>query len=59
MGEKYIIFLPTVVQHILEESTPMKPILFILSSGSDPRNDIKSVAKLNHFENKLIILSMG
>ncbi|ESO91629.1 hypothetical protein LOTGIDRAFT_122204, partial [Lottia gigantea] len=60
MGEKYVT--PPIIsfEAIFEQSTPMSPIVFILSPGSDPASDLMKLAERLEFgTNKLKYLSMG
>lgn len=60
MGEKYVT--PPIIsfESIFEQSTPMSPIVFILSPGSDPASDLMKLADRTGFgSNKLKFLSMG
>lgn len=60
MGEKYVT--PPIIsfESIFEQSTPMSPIVFILSPGSDPASDLMKLAERIEFgTNKLKFLSMG
>ncbi len=60
MGEKYVT--PPIIsfESIYEQSTPMSPIVFILSPGSDPATDLLKLAERSGFgTNKLKYLSLG
>jgi len=60
MGEKYV--MPPVIsfEAIYEQSTPLSPIVFILSPGSDPASDLMKLAERSGFgANKLKYLSLG
>uniref|UniRef100_A0A2C9JWZ0 AAA+ ATPase domain-containing protein n=1 Tax=Biomphalaria glabrata TaxID=6526 RepID=A0A2C9JWZ0_BIOGL len=60
MGEKYVT--PPIIsfENVYEQSTPMSPIVFILSPGSDPASDLMKLADRIEFgSNKLKFLSMG
>jgi dynein heavy chain len=60
MGEKYVT--PPIIsfESIYEQSTPMSPIVFILSPGSDPASDLTKLAERTGFgTNKLKYLSLG
>ncbi|XP_059165934.1 dynein axonemal heavy chain 10-like isoform X2 [Physella acuta] len=60
MGEKYVT--PPIIsfETVYEQSTPMSPIVFILSPGSDPASDLMKLADRIEFgSNKLKFLSMG
>ncbi|CAH1233746.1 DNAH10 [Branchiostoma lanceolatum] len=60
MGEKYVT--PPVVsfEAIFEQSTPLSPIVFILSPGSDPAGDLFKLAERSGFGgNRLKYLAMG
>jgi dynein heavy chain len=73
MGEKYIIPPTIYFDSIFEQSSSQIPVIFILSSGSDPTNDIQKLAErknqirkitiengtLNEEEKFLRILAMG
>ena len=49
MGEKYV--MPPVIsfESIWEQSTPLSPIVFILSPGSDPATDLMKLAERTDF----------
>lgn len=60
MGEKYVT--PPIISFelIFEQSTPLSPIVFILSPGSDPASDLMKLAERTGFgTNKLKYLSLG
>lgn len=60
MGEKYVT--PPVISYeaIFEQSTPMSPIVFILSPGSDPATELMKLAERKDIPlNKLKYLSLG
>lgn len=60
MSEKYVT--PPIISYeaIFEQSTPMSPIVFILSPGSDPASDLMKLAERIEFgHNKIKFLSMG
>lgn len=66
MGEKYII--PPIIyfDSIFQQSSSQIPVIFILSSGSDPTNDIQKLVqrkyqtqKINEEQKSLQILAMG
>ena len=45
---------------IFEQSTPMTPVIFILSPGSDPTSNLQKLAERSGFGlNRLKILSLG
>lgn len=60
MSERYVT--PPIISYeaIYEQSTPMSPIVFILSPGSDPASDLMKLAERIEFgSNKIKFLSMG
>lgn len=60
MGEKYVT--PPIIsfEAIFEQSSPLSPIVFILSPGSDPATDLLKLAERSGFgTNKLKYLSLG
>ncbi|CAG08487.1 unnamed protein product, partial [Tetraodon nigroviridis] len=59
MTEKYV--QPPVINFdaIYEQSTPFSPIIFILSPGSDPTNDLVKLAERSGFGEKFQFLAMG
>ncbi|TRY94050.1 hypothetical protein DNTS_011956 [Danionella cerebrum] len=60
MGEKYV--QPPVInfEAIFDQSSPNSPIVFILSPGSEPANDLMKLAKRSGFgTNRLKFLAMG
>lgn len=69
MGEKYLIPPTVYFDSIFEQSTSQIPVIFILSPGSDPTNDIQKLAERkistqfvggnNDEEKPLRILAMG
>lgn len=60
MGESFVT--PPIVSYdrVFDQTTPMTPIVFILSPGSDPASDLMKLAERVEFAaNKLKFLSMG
>ncbi|GAB1598225.1 dynein axonemal heavy chain 10 isoform X2 [Argonauta hians] len=60
MGEKYVT--PPILNfdNIYEQNSPMSPVVFILSPGSDPASDLMKLAERIEFaSNKIKFLSMG
>ena len=60
MGEKYV--MPPVVnfKNIFDQSLPTSPVVFILSPGADPQNDLQKLAESLGFSgSKLKFLSLG
>ena len=60
MGEQYVT--PPVINldSILEQSTPLSPIVFILSPGADPAGDLSKLAEVKGFGgNRFKFLAMG
>lgn len=60
MGEQYV--MPPVVNfaNVYEQSTPTSPVVFILSPGADPQNDLQKLAESFGFGvNRLKFLSLG
>jgi dynein heavy chain len=60
MGEQYVT--PPVIsfESILDQSTPLSPIVFILSPGSDPTTDLLKLAERTEFGiNRVKLLAMG
>ena len=60
MGEKYVT--PPVIKYdqLYEQSTPTSPVVFILSPGADPANDLVKLAERQGFTgNRLKFLAMG
>jgi len=60
IGEKYV--MPPIIQleAIFEQSTPLSPIVFILSPGSDPSNDLMKLAEQSELGmSRLRMLSLG
>ena len=60
MGEKYVT--PPILNYdsVFDQSTPMTPVVFILSPGSDPASDLMKLAERMGFtNNKIKYLSMG
>ena len=47
-------------ESIFEQSTPLTPVIFILSPGSDPTSNLQKLAERSGFGlNRLKILSLG
>ena len=47
-------------ESILDQSTPVSPIVFILSPGSDPTTDLLKLAERTEFGiNRVKLLAMG
>lgn len=60
MGEKFV--MPPVINYhnIFEQSSPLGPVVFILSPGADPQSDLQKLAEALGFGgNKLKFLSLG
>ncbi|EGF80533.1 hypothetical protein BATDEDRAFT_25191 [Batrachochytrium dendrobatidis JAM81] len=60
IGEKYV--MPPVINYsnIFDQSTPTSPVIFILSPGADPQNDLQKLAETLGFGgNRLKFLSLG
>jgi dynein heavy chain len=60
MGEQFVT--PPVIsfESIWDQSTPLSPIVFILSPGSDPTTDLLKLAERSNFGvNKVKLLAMG
>jgi len=60
MGDQYVT--PPVIhfEAIWEQSTPLSPIIFILSPGSDPTTDLLKLAERTEFgTGKVKLLAMG
>ena len=60
MGEKYVT--PPVIsfEPMFEQSSPLSPIVFILSPGADPAGDLGKLAERMEFGgNRLKFLTMG
>ena len=60
MGEQYVT--PPVInlENVLEQSTPLSPIVFILSPGADPGGDLFKLAETRGFGgNRFKFLAMG
>jgi dynein heavy chain, axonemal len=60
MGDQFVT--PPVIhfEAIWEQSTPLSPIIFILSPGSDPTTDLIKLAERSEFGvNKVKLLAMG
>jgi len=60
MGDKFVMPPITSFDAIYDQSSPISPIVFILSPGSDPATDLVKLAdNLQFGSNKLKFLSMG
>ena len=60
MGEKYVMPPVSSFEAIFEQSTPLCPIVFILSPGADPASDLMKLAeRIGHGSGKLKCLSLG
>jgi dynein heavy chain len=60
MGDQFVT--PPVIhfEAIWEQSTPLSPIVFILSPGSDPTTDLYKLAERTEFgTSKVKLLAMG
>ena len=60
MGEKYVT--PPVIsfESMFEQSSPLSPIVFMLSPGADPAGDLGKLAERMEFGgNRLKFLAMG
>lgn len=59
LGPRYTEFKPADILSSLEESTTLKPIIFILAKGSDPRKDFELIADQLNMSSRIILKSMG
>ncbi|MFO0131654.1 MAG: hypothetical protein ACK52J_03945 [bacterium] len=59
LGKKFMEFPPLDLNLIYEESKYNKPIVFILSAGSDPKKNVELLSKKFLMNKNLIIKSMG
>ena len=58
-GEKFVEFPQFNMQRLFKESTPFKPIIFILSTGSDPKTEVDTLCIKEGIADKLLECSMG
>eukprot|EP00764_Aduncisulcus_paluster_P008088 gnl/Carplike_NY0171/2637_a3544_383.p1 GENE.gnl/Carplike_NY0171/2637_a3544_383~~gnl/Carplike_NY0171/2637_a3544_383.p1 ORF type:complete len:1624 (-),score=590.72 gnl/Carplike_NY0171/2637_a3544_383:137-4699(-) len=59
MGEKYVDPPPFQLSKRYQDSSPTTPLLFILSTGADPRSDLDALAKDMRMSSKLRSISLG
>lgn len=60
MGEQYVTPPTISFESIWDQSTPLSPIVFILSPGSDPTTDLLKLAERSEFGiQKVKLLAMG
>ena len=59
MHKNYIEFPPLDLQSAYDDSSPAKPLIFILQTGADPRTEVETLARKKDMHNKLITKSMG
>ena len=60
MDEKYVTPPVISLENIFDQSTPLSPVVIILSPGSDPAGDLQKLAeKLGFGGNRLKLLAMG
>ena len=60
MSEAYVTPPSISFESILDQSTPVSPIVFILSPGSDPTTDLLKLAERTEFGiNRVKLLAMG
>lgn len=59
MGEEFVNFQPEDILSLIEEASPVKPIIFIISKGSDPSKDFETVAAKMQMKDKFLVKSMG
>jgi len=59
MDKQYIEFPPFDLQSAYDDSTCLKPLIFVLSTGADPRVEVENLANKLSMSNKLVIRSLG
>jgi dynein heavy chain len=59
MGKQYLEPPPFSLDTCFKESDPITPLIFILSPGADPRNQIHALAEKLEMQNQFIPLSLG
>ncbi|XP_014239722.1 dynein heavy chain 1, axonemal-like isoform X2 [Cimex lectularius] len=59
IGTKYIEPLPKNVASLYTDSTPLTPLLFVLSPGTDPAADFLSFAEKQSMVKKVMAISLG
>lgn len=47
MKKEYVEVKPTILKNVFEESKPTEPIIFVLSAGVDPTDQLKKLADEN------------
>ena len=59
IGPEYAISPQTSMNSLFNAADKTTPIIFVLSPGADPNDQIINYAKRNNFEKRLIIKSLG
>jgi dynein heavy chain len=59
LGQKFVEPTSTELSVVYKESTPLSPIIFVLSSGADPSNSFYQFAEDMRFTDRLAAISLG
>jgi len=59
LGKKYLIFKPLDIENTWEESTPLTPLIFLLSPGSNPNAAIEAMSKRKKIRVDAISMGQG
>jgi dynein heavy chain len=59
MEKFYVEFPPFDLQGAFDDSSNFRPLIFVLSTGADPRVEVETLATKMSMNSKLIIRSLG
>ena len=59
LGQRFIEPQSTDLAEVFEDTTPLTPLIFVLSSGTDPAADLYKFAESKKFSKKLLSISLG
>ena len=59
LAQKFIEPQSTDLSEVFDESSPNMPLIFVLSSGTDPASDLYKFAEMKKFTKKLNAISLG
>lgn len=59
LGEQFIEPISTDLSAMYQESTPMIPLIFVLSTGTDPAAELYKFAEKNRMTKRMAVISLG